>query len=131
VTDERLLRPCSILVVEDHRDLRDLLCEFMRREGFWVTGAANGADALDVMDWASFDVIILDLHMPVMDGRAFLTELRERPEPHPVVILISSDEDGAQTARHFCAAAFLHKSFSVIDLLATIERICPAAAPIT
>jgi CheY-like chemotaxis protein len=69
-----------ILVVEDDADTRAGLVSFLEGEGFTVRGAANGREALDVLEGALVPprLILLDLMMPVMDGWQFLAERRRR-----------------------------------------------------
>lgn len=62
-----------ILVVEDDRDIRELMCEVLTLEGYEVHAAANGADAVQLLDKIENPCLIfLDLMMPVMDGKEFL-----------------------------------------------------------
>ena len=61
----------EILVVEDHADLRDMLVVLLESEGFAVRTAVNGAEALKRLEETRPSLILLDLMMPVMDGREF------------------------------------------------------------
>src|SRR5581483_10950225 len=68
-----------VLVVEDDRGIRDLLAAVLTDEGFDVRQAANGKEALAVLERWQPDAILLDLMMPVMDGWTFRREQRRRP----------------------------------------------------
>jgi CheY-like chemotaxis protein len=81
-------------------------------------------EALEALNQTRFEIILLDLQMPVMDGQTFLREFWKRPEPRPAFVVMTAYEDGAKIANQLGAAAFLHKSFSMNDLLAVIERLC-------
>jgi adenylate cyclase len=83
-----------ILVVDDNAMNRDLLTRGLARSGYMVTEAGDGAEALALLEEQSFDVVLLDLIMPGMDGVEALTRIRgdERLVDLPVVMLSSLDE---------------------------------------
>jgi PAS domain S-box-containing protein len=64
----RIGRDASVLVVEDERVNRLSICRLLEKEGFRVTTAANGREALDALEKSRFDLILMDVQMPVMDG---------------------------------------------------------------
>src|SRR5512134_1738251 len=69
-----------VLVVEDDHDLRELIAHWLEERRYLVTEAADGKDAVDLLEAGlDPDVILLDLTMPRMDGRAFLEWLRASP----------------------------------------------------
>jgi len=114
---------CSVLVVEDEAMMRTALAEMLSLEGFDVRSAANGRDALGVLGRWRPDLILTDLHMPVMDGWAFRDELRRRADLAniPVVVLSAAPRhqvriDGLD------AAAFLAKPCDLDALVAAIRR---------
>jgi CheY-like chemotaxis protein len=84
-----------ILLVEDDRDIREILAETLEEEGFDVVTAENGRMALDEIRGTSSSpsAILLDLMMPVMDGYAFLEERRRDPAlaSIPVAIITAGD----------------------------------------
>ena len=87
----------SILVVEDERPLAHALELKLKHEGFNVTLASNGQECLDLVGKQSFDVVLLDLIMPEMDGFQVLGEL-QKSHPMPIVFVLSNlsqheDED--------------------------------------
>src|SRR5260370_35631662 len=70
-----------ILIVEDDLDIRDALQEILEDEGYLPYAAANGAEALEVLDRVPKPgLVLLDLMMPVMDGYQFLEIFRANPE---------------------------------------------------
>ena len=91
----------DILVVDDDPDARRRLRTVLERDGWTVTEAENGQDALAQVGRAPPQLILLDLTMPLMDGFAFLHELRQRPgcENIPVVVLTARDLDAADRKR--------------------------------
>ena len=91
----------DILVVDDDPDARARLRTVLERNGWSVDEAANGQEALDRVAHAPPQLILLDLTMPLMDGFAFLHELRQRPgSGHiPVVVLTARDLDAGERQR--------------------------------
>lgn len=81
-----------ILIVDDFEDARELYAEYLRMRGFEVTGAADGQAALHLALPSGYDLIILDLALPRMDGIAVLRELRKSPSTArtPIIILSAS-----------------------------------------
>lgn len=104
-----------ILVVDDDPDLRDIIALVLRRAGYVVEGAADGAEALDLMRRHRPDAVLLDLAMPVMDGRTFLEVKRGDPALAPVpVVIMSADVVTADALRlQYGVQGFLRKPFTV------------------
>ena len=78
-----------VLVVEDEKDLRDLVVDILMDAGYDVTEAEHGGVALEKAENEQPDIILLDVRMPVMDGFEVLTHLRQRPatQATPVIML--------------------------------------------
>ena len=91
--------PRTILLADDHEDNRLALLTVLNREGYATLGAANGEQAVEVAREHLPDLILMDLAMPVMDGRAAMRALRadERTAHIPIVVLtamaLSVDRD--------------------------------------
>ena len=81
-----------ILIVDDFDDARELYAEFLRVQGYEVNGAADGPEALNLALPAQYDVIVLDLALPRMDGLEVLRHLRRNPATRqtPIIILSAS-----------------------------------------
>ncbi len=115
------MRRASVLVVDDDAAIGRMLRLALRAAGYDVTLAANGADALARTADGDADVIVLDLEMPVMNGREFYRRLRARGSHAPVVILSAY---GAERARiELGAEAAVTKPFEPSELIAVIERV--------
>lgn len=116
------MRRVSILVVEDHADLRELLAVLLEGEGFTVQTATNGADALNSLDRARPSLILLDLMMPVMSGDEFrerqLADPRHRDVP---VICMTAAHDGLARAERIQADDYFQKPLD-FDQLLTVVR---------
>lgn len=115
-----------VLVVDDEPDIRATVQAMLEIEGYLVEQAANGADALAVIEREPPDLVILDMRMPVLDGWAFSTELRRRGHEIPVVVMTAA-RDAARWATEIAAAAFVAKPFRFDDLLGAVERARSAA----
>ena len=124
----------AILIVEDDRDIRETLVDALEQEGYAVTGAFDGLDALEKLRAAARapDIILLDVMMPRMDGVQFATELRRTPEWIDIpIVLVTADVHGKATAREVGAAAFLKKPIKLTSLYDTIKTTLGAATGTT
>lgn len=116
-------RKAKILVVDDDKDTRELIYKILTGEGYDVTTAATGGEALAYLSTDSFEVLITDLRMPEADGLAVLKSVRSlSPSCHP--ILISAYTDLPVYLEAFKEGAFdvLRKPFSTIELLESLQR---------
>jgi CheY-like chemotaxis protein len=119
------MREVTVLVVDDEPDIRATVSAMLEIEGYHVAEAANGADALQVLDERSPDVILLDMRMPVLDGWGFAAELRRRGHRTPIVVMTAA-RDAAHWAAEIAAAAFVAKPFGFDDLIDAVESVRPA-----
>jgi DNA-binding response OmpR family regulator len=119
----------SVLVVDDDAALLRLLRVSLRDSGFDVRTAMNGEEALEQVGAQQPEVIVLDLEMPVMDGRAFYREMRARGCSTPVLILSAFDARRAQ--RELNADAWMNKPFDPDELSRTINKLAGPEEPET
>jgi adenylate cyclase len=113
----------AILVVEDNEVHRTTLVTRLEREGHRVTSAENGVQALDLMRSQPFDVVLLDILMPEMDGYQVLKHIKADPTlQHLPVIVITAVDDTESAVRciEMGADDFLTKPFDLILLRARI-----------
>jgi DNA-binding response OmpR family regulator len=110
----------SVLIVEDEPSFREALVMAIGDEGYDVHSASNGAEAIDLLEHVTPDIIILDIHMPIMDGPAFLTEYRSRHEHCAPVIICSTRRHDATISR-LDVSAFLNKPVDIDELLDAIQ----------
>jgi chemosensory pili system protein ChpA (sensor histidine kinase/response regulator) len=116
-------RDARVLVVEDNAEIREVVAMVLEDDGYRVTCASNGAEALRKADQHRPDAVILDVNMPVMDGWTFLEHWRARPaERRAPVLVVSSARDG-RTARDRGAQAYLSKPFDLATLETTLESV--------
>lgn len=112
-----------ILVVDDNDSNRALLERQLGRQGHKVTGAAHGREALDLLAGRAFDLVLLDVMMPVLDGFAALCEMKQSPDiRHIPVIMISALDEIESVVRCIEAGAedYLSKPFNPTLLRARI-----------
>jgi CheY-like chemotaxis protein len=112
----------TVLVVEDHADLREMLAVLLESEGFHVETARNGREALESLAVSRPSVILLDLMMPIMSGDEFrqrqLADPRYRDVP---VICMTAAHDGRERAKRVQADAFLQKPVDFERLVGTVR----------
>ncbi|HEX9398984.1 MAG TPA: response regulator [Anaeromyxobacter sp.] len=112
-----------VLVVDDDPDILDAICDILEAEGYRVSRARHGREALDQIDGERPDVILLDLMMPVMDGVAFAQALRLRPAVRDIPIVVISADGNPQRAASVGAIGYLAKPFDIEALLAQVAGI--------
>jgi CheY-like chemotaxis protein len=126
--------PRHILVVEDDLAIRETITEVLQGEGFRVTGAANGAEALLRLDEASVrgdapGLILLDLMMPVMDGWDFRLAQRRDPRLAAIPVIVLSAGAGMEARLGLLdPSAFLPKPFDLDQLLDAVDKLFMRAA---
>ena len=113
------------LIVEDEVGVRSLVGIILEMAGYSVFQAANGADALDMIHrrHEPFDLIILDLRMPQMNGFEFLYRLKRHERAGTPVLAVSADEPAGERAKEFGADGFLAKPFEQKQLLEAINHV--------
>ncbi|MCM2281950.1 MAG: response regulator [Bdellovibrionaceae bacterium] len=112
-----ILENKKILVVDDERDLREIICDDLSVFGAVLFEAENGRSAFDLHEKYQFDVIISDVRMPGGDGIEMLRRLKELPGPAPVILLITGFADLApDEAAAYGVQGMLSKPFNLRDL---------------
>ncbi|MEW5870200.1 MAG: adenylate/guanylate cyclase domain-containing protein [Chloroflexota bacterium] len=114
----------SILIVDDSMDLRDLLSLRVKSLGHNTWQAENGRQALELLAKQSFDLVLLDIMMPEMNGYQVLERMREHPDwRHIPVVVISaaSDMDSIVRCIQLGAQDYLPKPFNLVLLRARID----------
>ena len=115
------MSPPLVLVAEDDPELRELVALTLTDAGMEVEQARDGREALEHVVAHKPDLVLLDMRMPVMDGRAFCDAIRTRGDPPPVVVMTAGDR-AAQTAQELGAVSWLAKPFDIDDLVAAVRR---------
>jgi DNA-binding response OmpR family regulator len=111
-----------VLIIEDEPRIRAFLARALEADGFAVDGADNGTDGLERAMRGTYDLVILDLLLPRLDGLSVLHELHRRSPDLPVVI-VSARSDLPTKLRGFNLGAcdYLAKPFAVDELLARVR----------
>ncbi len=118
--------PDHILVVDDDREIRNLLAEYLEKQGLRCTVAADGRQMRAALEHARFDLVVLDLMMPGEDGLTLCRNLRAAPETAnlPVLMLTARAEDVDRIlGLEMGADDYLTKPFVPRELLARIRAI--------
>lgn len=116
----------TVLIVDDERDILDLIAFNLRQDGFSVLTADNGLTAMDIMAKEHPDLVILDWMMPSMDGLEVCRRLRKNPETSrlPVIMLTAkSDTMDKVVGLEIGADDYLTKPFHIRELLARIHSL--------
>ena len=112
-----------ILVVDDHREIRDALTRYLEKNGLRVTSAKDAREMDDVLKTASIDLVVLDIMMPGEDGLSACRRLRAQSEM-PILMLTALDEDTDRiVGLEIGADDYLSKPFNPRELLARIKAI--------
>ncbi len=108
----------GILVCEDDKNIRRLMCEYLTREGYTVFESGNGAEALGVFEENHIDLLITDIMMPVMDGFELVKELREAGYEIPVLMITAKGSmDDKKAGFGSGADDYMVKPFDMEEML--------------
>ena len=123
----------KILLADDEFALSETLKEFLELEGYAVRCAANGKEAFEMMLESLPDLVVSDLMMPIMDGKALLRAIRTSPllKATPVILASSARRQVALPAGEDLPAfsAFLRKPFSLDEFLGLVVELIGPSEP--
>ncbi|MGZ3724115.1 MAG: response regulator [Bdellovibrionales bacterium] len=122
--DEDLMKHQEILIIDDDESIRETLKFALESVGYQVFDAGNGREAIDLLARIPRpQLILLDMMMPVMDGREFATLMANEPKLMNIpIVLLTAAVDRAKTIEH--AAGILKKPLDLNSLLETVQRYC-------
>jgi DNA-binding NtrC family response regulator len=113
----------AILVVDDNQDLLNTFAMILKRRGFTVQTAANGASAIDKFKEQKFDVTLMDIVMPEMNGVDASRKMKEINPEAPIILMTAySDEELLQTARKQGVNQIIHKPIRIDQLIELITK---------
>ena len=112
----------KILLVDDDPAIRQILLRLLAEEGYFVVTAANGQEALEFAEVVNFDLVLLDLNMPVKDGWETFERLYEK-NPLLAIILITARSNQLFPALAAGAGALLEKPLDFTKLFFTIHSL--------
>ncbi|MGE4298986.1 MAG: response regulator [Desulfovibrionaceae bacterium] len=120
------LKERLVMVVDDSETVRQTVVDGLVREGFQVVAASNGEEALILLHEDIPDLVLTDLNMPVMDGKALCKAMSLEPKLANVPVVVMSRESDRAVMRRLLqegAAAFLTKPFNTEQVVITIEKL--------
>ncbi len=112
-----------VLVVEDDRQIAEILEQYLHRHGFRTESVADGRSALTVHRVARPDLVLLDIHLPVLDGLSVLRRLRA--EHHTPVIMLTARTEDLDKLEALSAGAddYIVKPFSPLEMIARVKAV--------
>ncbi|WP_243312164.1 response regulator [Fundidesulfovibrio agrisoli] len=117
------MEQARILVVDDERDYNETIVKRLRRRGFEAETALSGPEALELLGRKSFDVALLDIMMPGMDGIEVLRELKKRtPEVEVILLTGHASVESGVLGMSIGANSYLLKPVDFDELLAAIGQ---------
>ena len=113
----------SVLVVEDDKNIADLLQLYLEKEGYAVTVAADGGAGLEKFRAISPDLVLLDVMMPVMDGYELMRAIRAESKVPVIMLTAKAETDDKVTGLRSGADDYITKPFEMREVLARIEAV--------
>jgi CheY-like chemotaxis protein len=108
----------KILIVDDSQELLEVICEYLETSGYTVQKTTASLDALRLVETTGYDVIVSDIHMPVMDGLELMARIKCRHPGLPVVLITGySVSEARKIALEKGADAFVAKPFHMKELI--------------
>jgi len=115
-------KPGHILIVDDELVIRSLLSEMLSEDGFTVTTAEDGQAGLEFMSNGQIDLVISDVHMPVMTGPELVSEVRKINPALPVIVLNSIPDRDIMPGFKDGSTTCLNKPFDLRDIRAAVQE---------
>ncbi|GIN87687.1 DNA-binding response regulator [Heyndrickxia sporothermodurans] len=113
----------NILVVDDEREIVNLISIYLQNDGFHVLQAYNGVEALELIKQEQVDLMILDIMMPEMDGIELCRKIRERNQV-PIIMLSAKGEDMDKVLGLMTGADdYMIKPFNPLELIARVKSL--------
>ncbi len=113
----------KVLIVDDERNVRDVLQRALAKEGFQVTGAANGEEGLKALTKEETDIVLADIKMPVMDGMELLKEIKARGISSVVIMMSAFGSiKTVVEAVKIGAYHYISKPFDIDEILMVIRK---------
>jgi two-component system response regulator VicR len=120
----------KLLVVDDEKSMANAICDNLEYEGYQVDCAYGGQQALDCLKGKKYNLVILDVMMPDIDGFAVLSELRKTNDHTPVIFLTArSSEADKLRGLGLGADDYVVKPFSILELVARVKAVLKRTSP--
>jgi DNA-binding NtrC family response regulator len=113
-----------LLIVDDENDLTNLLSEILGAEGYEISTARDGDEALAILGKETFDAVLLDILMPNRNGFEVLKHLTEHhPSTKTIMLTAYSDLASAVETKRLGAVEFITKPYKLQTVLSTLQRV--------
>ncbi|MBU1998493.1 MAG: response regulator [Candidatus Omnitrophota bacterium] len=118
----------KILIIDDETMITKSLKKLLTKEGYLPTIVSSGNEALDQLKTDNFDLLVLDMRMPQMDGIETIRAIRqylaiEQKDPMPEIVITGyADENKYKCAVDLKVAAYIYKPFDTKDFMATVKK---------
>ncbi len=118
-------KPIEILLAEDEEHIAKLICFKLARDGFKVSVAKNGQDAVDQLGARPWSLVILDVMMPILNGWQVLESLKSSPASGTPVLMLTARQGQKDVARasELGATQFLSKPFDPAELSIRVKKL--------
>ena len=117
-----------ILVVDDDREIRDLLARFLRKHDFRVDSAADGREMWRQLDNGRFDLVVLDLMLPGMHGIEVCRGIRKFSQVPIIIVTAQTEEIDRLLGLELGADDYVSKSFNLLEAVARVKAVLRRAA---
>ena len=121
----------SVLIVEDDKNIAELLQMYLEKEGYAITVAYDGGQGLAKFRAIKPDIVLLDVMMPVMDGWSVCKTIRAESQTPVIMLTAKSETDDKVTGLRSGADDYITKPFEMKEVLARIEAVLRRASGIT
>ena len=119
----------TVLIVEDEKNISDLLTLYLKKEGYIVHTAADGGEGLSLFRTLKPDLVLLDLMMPVMDGWTVCKAIRTESQTPIIMLTAKSETDDKVAGLKSGADDYITKPFEMKEVLARIEAVLRRSEP--
>jgi len=116
----------NVLVIEDEKQMIEMMHDFLEKVQIQVTGVKDGVNALKILKEQKFDLIMLDLNLPLMNGEHVMSILQGRNEQTPVIVVSAFlTHERILELSKLGVKEFLAKPFEMISLYDIVNKVCP------
>jgi len=112
-----------VLVIDDEERIRKLLIMYLEKEGYIVDEASNGQDGLERLKYMDYSCVLLDVHLPILNGKSILSELRKTKATPVIIMSAQADEQSRVEGFELGADDYVIKPFSPRELMLRINAI--------
>ncbi|MFV0395881.1 MAG: response regulator transcription factor [Coprobacillaceae bacterium] len=113
----------KILVIEDEVDIQEILCEFLKEKGYLVSSANDGVEGISMFHSDTYDLVLLDIMMPKIDGYGVLETIRKNSNIPVIMITAMYDEESQIKGFDLEADDYIVKPFSMNLVMKRIEAV--------